>query len=85
MGHLTRYLLKKAFQLFCFYPSLPKGRARLETDFDVGLRQNWLIVHFFCKMESKFNSLQVDCLINKQPFAVSEKKKPEHCSGLKSV
>jgi len=24
MGHLTRYLLKKAFQLFCFYPNCPK-------------------------------------------------------------
>ena len=57
MGHLTRYLLKKAFQLFCFYPSLPKGRARLETDFDVGLHQNRAIVHFYCEMESKFNRL----------------------------
>lgn len=47
MGHLTRYLLKKAFQLFCFYPSLPKGRARLETVFDVGLQQNGAIVHFY--------------------------------------
>jgi len=55
MGHLTRYLLKKAFQLFCFYPSLPKGRARLETDFDVGLHQNGAIVHFYCEMESKIN------------------------------
>ena len=57
MGHLTRYLLKKAFQLFCFYPSLPKGRARLETDFDVGLHQNGAIVHFYCEMERKFNRL----------------------------
>ena len=57
MGHLTRYLLKKAFQLFCFYPSLPKGRARLETVFDVGLQQNGGIVHFYCKMERKFNRL----------------------------
>ncbi len=57
MGHLTRYLLKKAFQLFCFYPSLPKGRARLETVFDVGLQQNGAIVHFYCEMESKFNRL----------------------------
>jgi len=31
MGHLTRYLLKKAFQLFCFYPNCPKRLARLET------------------------------------------------------
>ena len=57
MGHLTRYLLKKAFQLFCFYPSLPKGRARLETVFDVGLQQNGAIVHFYCKIERKFNRL----------------------------
>ena len=53
MGHLTRYLLKKAFQLFCFYPSLPTGRARLETGFDVGLRQNGDNCTFFLQYEKQ--------------------------------
>ncbi|ABY70567.1 hypothetical protein APJL_2022 [Actinobacillus pleuropneumoniae serovar 3 str. JL03] len=54
MGHLTRYLLKKAFQLFCFYPIFPEEMSwdRLETDLNVGLRLRRRIIPFFMKKGS---------------------------------
>jgi hypothetical protein len=54
MGHLTRYLLKKAFQLFCFYPNCPKRLARLETHLKYGsYLKRCRILHFFYKKESQ--------------------------------
>ena len=69
------YLLKKKrFSFFFFTLSLPIGRARLETVFDVGLRQNGDNCIFFCNMKSKFSFLRVKRLNKKQTFLIRTNK-----------